>query len=217
MTAIDPTAPMATSAIVLGTAGGRPSPAFDPIAAWAKLSAYLDSVSLADMAEACCIDLKTIGSWTGPAVCPRHECRSYQVHMIGPRWVCSTCGAAGGSAALFAAKTIGWREIPGDEDIARDFVMLAREAIFAGLIEDAPRDVLDIYPEIPGFDRWKLGQRGIFEGEERKQRLLAFARELLCTQMSGLSVLRAAWAWSTCFCRPALTASEVAAIVERAR
>lgn len=192
-----------------------PAPA-DLVAAWAKLRAHLDSLPLDKVAGALGIRrFKAPGGQLAPYQCPRYECRNPKPVFDANGWACPLCLAGGAGAALFTAHVAGWTSGEGDDEdqVRADFERLAVETLLCGLVDDT---WTPFFHGIPGSAEWGGGRRGIFEGDDRGNRVLLLARSLRKTDMVGLSILRVCWAWSCAFCKPPLNARELAAVVSRA-
>lgn len=176
-----------------------------------RLRDHLDGLPLSEVLAA--LGLSRRGG--GPALCPRHECRSARVWTVADGWDCPQCGAGGRGAALLFASVAGWLggDPPEAGDLSRDLAALMLEALCVGLVDPENPTWQALYAAVPGAADFE--RRGLFEGDERAARLRPLAKALLRSRLPGAAVARTCWAWSCAYCRPPLTAREISEVLAK--
>lgn len=189
---------------------------FDPVVAWRKLEAHLDTYTVPQMAAQLGLERTARGAAERPVQCPRFVCRSTKLTCSSHGWACLACGALGGAALLFAAHVAGWDGGEDDDAIADGFEALAREALFLGLIPSGDPNWSAYYEIIPRFGEWAHDQRGVFEGVDRQVRMVALAVCLARGGAVGMSIARVVSAMNARHCKPPLLPIELAESLTRA-
>jgi hypothetical protein len=197
------------------TAAAAAHQSLTPADAHSRLRDHLDGLSLVQVAASLGLSRKAKDGHVGPALCPRHECRSPRVWTVADGWDCPQCGAGGRGAALLCASVAGW--LGGDPaelaDLSRDLATLMLEALCAGLVDPEDPSWQAFYALVPGAADFE--RRGLFEGDDRAARLRPLATALVRSRLPGAAVARMCWAWSCAYCRPPLTSREIADVLAR--
>ena len=191
---------------------------------WATLRAHLDALPLETILSALVLD--SVANPPLPRLCPRYECRSPRVSAPGSShpgatlyaWQCWTCGAHGGSAALFAASVAGWVGDGSADDappsLPADLPHLLREALCCGLIPVDDPKWQAIFRHYPEATDYRL--RGIYIGAERHARMRALALFLITKDLPGEAVADLVISHNARKCRPPLDRTELAAAINAA-